>query len=89
MILKDANKVAFWDDNGTIYYSTWKVGYSTSLIYADNSRFYSNLRHTGFQASAAELKQLTAVFGDRDSAIKQGLVAGGVRYEVKYISGLP
>lgn len=37
---------------------------------------------SGIQASAAELKQLTTVFGDRDAAIRQGLVAGGVRYEV-------
>ena len=35
------------------------------------------------QTSQAELKQLTAAFGERDDAIRQGLVAGGTRYEVR------
>ena len=25
-VLKDAHKIALWDENGTIYYSTWNVG---------------------------------------------------------------
>lgn len=55
--LKDAAKIAIWDEQGTVFFSN-------------------------FQTTPAELKQLTSVFGDRDEAIRQGLVAGGVRYEV-------
>ncbi|GAX75241.1 hypothetical protein CEUSTIGMA_g2686.t1 [Chlamydomonas eustigma] len=55
--LKDASKIAFWDDDGRIYYSN-------------------------FQTNAEELRGLARVLGDRESAIKQGMVAGGVRYEV-------
>ena len=42
-----------------------------------------NFRTLRTQATPAELKQLTTVFGDRDAAIKQGLVIGGMRYEVR------
>jgi hypothetical protein len=50
-----------------------------SVLYSSSN--FSSRRATT-QASASELKQLTAVFGDRDAAIKSGLVAGGMRYEV-------
>uniref|UniRef100_A0A6U2DU31 Profilin n=1 Tax=Chlamydomonas euryale TaxID=1486919 RepID=A0A6U2DU31_9CHLO len=41
-----------------------------------------NVLYSDFQANPSELKAITHVFGERDAAIKSGMVLGGTRFEV-------
>ncbi len=82
-VLKDASKIALWDESGTVYFSNFQVSQSRNSMQGGSDGEHEAIPFVGAQATPAELKQLTHVFGERDTAIKQGLVAGGVRYEVR------
>ncbi|KAL6769191.1 hypothetical protein ACKKBF_B17830 [Auxenochlorella protothecoides x Auxenochlorella symbiontica] len=56
--------------------STWQDA-SRVLIFTN-----SKVVHSTFETTEAERAALTTVFADRETALKQGLVLGGRRYEV-------
>lgn len=37
--LKDANKIALWDENGTIFYATWKARTFHLRVYPSGVKF--------------------------------------------------
>eukprot|EP00955_Chlamydomonas_euryale_P109482 365939-Chlamydomonas_euryale.AAC.5 len=70
-ILKDAARVVVWDDDDNV-------------LYSDFQRAFECKYHTPTQANPSELKAITHVFGERDAAIKSGMVLGGTRFEVGF-----